>query len=42
MRLNLALAAGPQKRPLAGLAVLPCERPFPQPCRGVHPGSGRR
>jgi hypothetical protein len=34
----VALKAGLPKRPSAGLAVLLRERPFPQPCRGVHPG----
>jgi hypothetical protein len=34
----VALEAGLPKRPPAGLAVLLRERPFPQPCRGVHPG----
>lgn len=26
------------KPPSAGLAALPCEHPFPRPCRGAYPG----
>ncbi len=38
MRLNSALAAGPQSAPRQGWRRSFCERPFPQLCRGVHPG----
>jgi hypothetical protein len=36
MRLNSALGAGPQSAPRQSWRRSFCERPFPQPCRGVH------
>jgi len=38
MRHHSALAVAPYKAPPAGLAVLLCERPFPQHLPGVHVG----